>query len=218
MTKYWLGKKRSAETKLKISLTKKGKHGSPSTEFKKGHIMTPEVRKKISESSKGRKHTEESKKKMSLFRTGMKYSPEHCANIGKSKSGIHPSFETRIKLSLSRRGEKSYSWKGGITNIRALIRRSYFYRNWRKTVFKRDNWTCKLCSKRGVYLEADHYPKGFAEIFYENKITCIEEADKCTALWDINNGRTLCKACHEKTDNYKAKAKKLIPNYNNYAH
>ena len=30
----------------------------------------------------------------------------------------------------------------------------------------------------------------------------MEKAKKCKELWDINNGETLCIACHKKTDSY----------------
>lgn len=51
------GGKRNPEVGLKISQTMKGKHMSPDTEFKKGHIMSEETRLKISESLKGNKRT-----------------------------------------------------------------------------------------------------------------------------------------------------------------
>ena len=36
----------------------------------------------------------------------------------------------------------------------------------------------------------------------EYQIKTFEQALNCAELWDINNGRTLCKECHKKTDNY----------------
>lgn len=53
-----------------------------------------------------------------------------------------------------------------------------------------------MCNIRGGKLEADHCPKSFSEIFRENKIQSLEDALNCEELWDINNGRTLCKNCH----------------------
>lgn len=44
---------RSEETKKKISESHKGKHYSPKTEFKKGHIMSKETKEKLSEFLKG---------------------------------------------------------------------------------------------------------------------------------------------------------------------
>ena len=56
--RYWLGKKRSEETIKKMSEAVKGKHYSPKTEFKKGHIISKETRKKMSKANKssGKSH------------------------------------------------------------------------------------------------------------------------------------------------------------------
>lgn len=35
------------------------------------------------------------------------------------------------------------------------------------------------------------------------KTNCFEDAKNCGLLWDINNGETLCIACHRQTDSYK---------------
>jgi len=59
------------------------------------------------------------------------------------------------------------------------------YKTWRMSVYSRDHFTCKLCggTKSGT-LRAHHiFPKrDFPDLVY-----------------DINNGITLCKNCHEKT-------------------
>ena len=62
---------------------------------------------------------------------------------------------------------------------------------WRKAVFERDNYTCQICRVRGKYLEADHI-KPFA-YFPELR-------------FELTNGRTLCRKCHDKT---KISAKKM---------
>lgn len=56
--------------------------------------------------------------------------------------------------------------------------------DWRKSVFERDNYTCQFCGIRGTYLEADHIKPWayFPELRYE-----------------LSNGRTLCKPCHNTT-------------------
>lgn len=73
------------------------------------------------------------------------------------------------------------------------IRHSIEYRDWRIAVFTRDNYTCQECGSRGVTLHADHI-KPFA-YFPELRLV-------------IENGRTLCVPCHQKTDTYKGKALK----------
>lgn len=55
---------------------------------------------------------------------------------------------------------------------------------WRKAVFERDDYTCQDCGVRGTYLEADHIKPWafFPELRFE-----------------LSNGRTLCRPCHNKT-------------------
>ena len=61
-------------------------------------------------------------------------------------------------------------------------RSSAEYVQWRTSVFERDDYTCQLCAKRGVRLEA-HHKKSWAkhpELRYE-----------------VSNGITLCYECHK---------------------
>ncbi|KKM94268.1 hypothetical protein LCGC14_1200140 [marine sediment metagenome] len=76
--------------------------------------------------------------------------------------------------------------KNGFTKhqIDRCIRYSTEAKEWRKAVFERDDYTCRLCNKKGGYLEADHI-KPFA---YFPKLR-----------FELSNGRTLCRKCHDKT-------------------
>jgi hypothetical protein len=88
------------------------------------------------------------------------------------------------KISEGQKGEKGPNWKGGVTPIHKRLRRSMKFRRWREAVFKRDDYTCQFCKERGGELHPDHI-KPFA-LFPRLR-------------FDINNGRTLCVACHRKT-------------------
>lgn len=103
-------------------------------------------------------------------------------------------------------GENAPNWKGGISPLRTRINMSARYKEWRKFIFVRDNYTCQQCGTQGVELQVDHFKKSFSKILSENNIHSVKQADKCDELWDTNNGRTLCLPCHFKTVNYGAKA------------
>lgn len=105
------------------------------------------------------------------------------------------------KMNDSKRGEKNYNWKGGITPLRTQIYRSDIFKNWRDEIFKRDNYTCKNCGKVGGRIEA-HHLKSFSKIILENKILTLEDAINCNELENIDNGVCLCHECHEQTDTY----------------
>lgn len=82
------------------------------------------------------------------------------------------------------RGEDNPNWKGGVSPINEMLRKTKEQKAWGKAVFKRDNYTCQFCGKRGGYLEADHI-KQFA--LYPDLRTVL------------SNGRTLCLDCHRTT-------------------
>lgn len=100
------------------------------------------------------------------------------------------------EVSKKRIGVKSHNWKGGITPKNQKIRNSEEYKQWRLSVFERDNYSCVLCGNRSsvgnpVTLNADHI-KPFA-YYPELRL-------------DVNNGRTLCVDCHRNTDTYCGRA------------
>ena len=148
------------ETKLKISLAKRGKRCSPNTEFTKGLIPW----------NKGRPCSETTKEKLR----------QH--NLGK-----HHSESTKALLRQMFRGDKNPHWRGGRKSEADTIRRSHTYREWRKHVFIRDDYTCQSCNKRGGDLEADH----------ELPFSLFPEL-----RFEILNGRTFCRPCHQRTPTY----------------
>lgn len=177
---FWLGKKRpspSLKTLKKMSQSMMGKNRRP---------MSAETKEKIKNIQLGRKISEETKIKMSN---------SHKKRY--KKFGYINSPSARIKISLSKKGEKSFFWKGGVAELTDKIRHLVQNKEWREAVFKRDNYLCKKCNdKKSGPLRA-HHIKEFSEIIKDNGIKTIDEAILCEELWDINNGITLCKKCHD---------------------
>ena len=116
--------------------------------------------------------------------------------------GRKRSEEDRLKMrlaKLNKTGSGTNNWRGGITPIREKVRKTKEYLAWRGQIYLRDDYTCVLCGKRGGDLAADHFPKMFAQILDDYRITNSSEARDCEELWELKNGRTLCKPCHRKT-------------------
>lgn len=79
------------------------------------------------------------------------------------------------------RGENHWAWKGGVDAIRKQAKGRVEYKNWRTNVFSRDNYTCQICQQYGGVLHADHIERW---------------ADREDLRYAVENGRTLCVACH----------------------
>lgn len=152
----------------------------------------------------GKRASPETKAKLSLSRKGqvssMKGRKHHSDTIDKIRASVLKAHtpEVRLKKSLAHRGEKSYNWKGGRTSLKHRMRTNTKYIGWRTSVFTRDNFTCTWCGDaRGGNLQADHIIE-VSTIFDTYKLQTIDQVIDCADLWDINNGRTLCKPCHNK--------------------
>ncbi len=89
------------------------------------------------------------------------------------------SKKTRL-VALQRRERDGYTKH----QLDRLARYSPEAEKWRVSIFKRDNFTCQICGERGGKLEADHI-KPWA--YFEE------------LRFDLSNGRTLCRECHDTT-------------------
>lgn len=175
--------------------------------FQKGHTMTPEMRFKISQKLKGIKRSPETRAKMSISGklNNSKITPAGRARQAAKITGRKHSEETRLKMSLAQSGDKSNTWKGGITPLYLQIRHHIKARQFSSDCFQRDNYTCQDCGIRGGKL-CCHHIKHFSWIIEEYNIKTPEQAVDCEELWNVNNGITLCVDCHifkHKQDGYK---------------
>lgn len=177
--------------------------------FQKGHKVSQATRDKLRAANLGKKHSLETRKKITKIvrnrsaetrkKIGIasrNISNETRLKMSRSKLGTKRTLETRLKISKSTQGSQSRLWKGGITELRKAIRQLLQYRQWISDCFTRDDFTCQKCFERGGRLNA-HHIKHFSDILDENGIDTVEKAIQCVELWNINNGKTLCKKCHE---------------------
>ncbi len=170
---------------------KKGIH--PKTEFKKGYIQSEETKRKRVENRKGFKHSEKSKIKMRKARLGCINSEETRKKISnslkgnKNATGHKLSKEAKRKISKFFKGrftgDKSPSWKGGITPEYVKQRNNNKTKLWRKRIFKKNNYTCQKCKDKTGHNLCAHHIQNFADYPELRFIT--------------NNGITLCRNCHK---------------------
>ena len=127
-------------------------------------------------------------------RKGMHHSKVAKEKIRRGNLGKHIGEKCGV-YGIRRPGEKAGNWKGGITSLHKSIRNLSENKQWRSDVFQRDKFTCQICEQVGHILHS-HHIKPFAQILEENNINSLIEAQLCNELWDIDNGITLCKDCH----------------------
>lgn len=185
----------SAETRLKMSIS--GKKAPNTGRFNMGHISWSQglTAKDAPQMSNAGAKKGERRAPQSEFKVGNKSALGHTVSAESRKlMGLHSigvSPLNKGKPNYKVRGANSNFWKGGVSKInrseRANIMGTLEYKNWRRAVFERDNFTCVWCNRKGIYLNADHI-KPFA-YFPELR-------------FDISNGRTLCVDCHKKTPSW----------------
>lgn len=108
----------------------------------------------------------------------------HRANFASPLAGRKFTDEHRAKIRASLpRGRNHYNWKGGITPDCRRERNSVEFKEWSAAVLKRDKYTCQYCGEVGGKLHAHHV---------------LSFAQYPTLRYYIENGITLCKACHNK--------------------
>lgn len=139
----------------------------------KGSTLTEEHKRKIGQGNKGKIVSNEARQKMSLAKLGK---PLIRTEEGKK------SFLEKMS------GQKNHKWIKDRTKLKRISsqgeRRTSIYFEWRKQVWKRDNWKCKINN-----LEC----KGKLETHH-----ILNWIDFPELRYDINNGITLCHVHHPK--------------------
>jgi len=174
----------SEETRAKLRLAQGGKNNPMY-----GKHTSQKQKDAVRKSSLGNKH-----------RLGIKRTPEEIRKFIESKKGYRHSQETIKKISIANKGQKRPSISGSNHPMwikdRSLLkkreqRNDSAYIAWRREVWLRDNFTCKIanpdCNGR---IEAHHILgwKSYPELRYQ-----------------VNNGITLCHAHHPRKREDEAK-------------
>jgi len=116
---------------------------------------------------------------------GKKFGAEFRKKVSEAKKGKRP--HNYGKPNYKGRGKNCHLWKGGVTKLNAQVRTSIEYKNWRRAVFERDDYTCQKCEERNGDKEV-HHIKSFAQ--------------HPELRFKVSNGITLCPSCHKQTDTY----------------
>ena len=180
----------------------KGIHLSPDTEFKKGHQMNLGRERPDRKGENNNKWVEKIERSCSYCRKELSLTPYQVKNRTRN-------FCNRECWALGTRGLGSPVYKGeeAVSRLRNRIAQMPEYRAWHAEIMKRDGYQCVLCGakeSKETPLEVDHI-KRFLHIAQENAINTPEDARNCVELWDVANGRTICRPCHRALDTYGTK-------------
>ena len=134
-----------------------------------GRKLSEETKEKCRIASTGKRCTEEAKRKMSENRKGIVFSDAHRKALS----------DSHIGKSL---GPNHWNWQGGAKTANMRLRRAPEYKRWRLLVLERDGFRCVGCGSAGGGILHAHHILQLA--LYPDK------------AFDVDNGTTLCKACH----------------------
>lgn len=176
--------------------TRLAKHGVALRSLSKAQCLPP---------NKGRRISENQKARLSKIMNGVgKGTPKPYGfgeRVAAKLRGRAFSDESRKKMSQNAAcrgvyGKAHRSWRGGHSSfVRALVQTS-IYKDWRLAIYQRDKYTCQRCGQVGGKLNAHHIRK-LVVILRENGVASLDNAELCVELWDVSNGKTLCKSCHK---------------------
>lgn len=143
----------------------------------------------IGDKNRGNKHSKKNKDKWSIDRKGKGnsfYGRDHTPDTRILMSENHADVSGENNPMYGIYGENAPGWKGGITSERDEFYNSLEYREWRRSVFERDSYTCQDCGHIGGVLNAHH-------------ILPYRDWKEPRFSLNIKNGITLCKKCHDIT-------------------
>jgi 5-methylcytosine-specific restriction endonuclease McrA len=128
-------------------------------------------------------------------RTGYKHKAETRSKMAETRRRWCADNPDRVVAAGAKtRAELHRLWKGGITKLNKSIRQMRENRRWMDAVKARDG-KCIKCGSTD-HLESHHLVE-LGDIIAQMGIRSRDDARKHAAvLWDMENGITLCEACH----------------------
>lgn len=201
------GKKHTLETIEKMRVAHAGKHRERLLSYNAGF-------KKGNQYGRLTRWTLERRKKIGLaLRRRVSQKCDACNIVFETRPSETRRFCSHQCHKYYYRQEIHWNWKGGLSSLAEQIKATQQYKNWRFSVFKRDNFMCVICKrKNGVSqkLQADHIiPRAF--LMKKFNLKNVEDTINCEAFWDITNGRTLCTDCHKLTPTFGWKMRSYVP-------
>jgi len=185
------GKKLSLEHIKKLKISHTGKVGVNGSNWKGGKPKCIDCGKELSTYKKGRCQkcygkTDEFREKCRKHTIGKKQSIKTIARRVAKNTDKKRTFEQRMRIADSQRGDKAYNWLGGLSLIN-------YGKEWTETlkraIRERDKYICKICDKTQIQELED----------IEKKLS-IHHIDYDKKNNDPKNLITLCNKCHVKTN------------------
>ena len=124
---------------------------------------------------------------MSKIRLALWEDDEYRAKTSEHLRDVDAVAKRAKERSMRYQGQTEENWTGFLTPQARRERNSEKFKQWRRRVFERDDYRCQCCGRRSakgdpVVLNAHH----------------IENFARNEALrYDVNNGVTLCRECHD---------------------
>ena len=97
---------------------------------------------------------------------------------------LRTSGEMSRRLSAGHQGVALAEWSGLRVKKQDQIRTTNEWKEWRKAVYARDHFVCRLCGKNRHNLQPHHIRA---------------KSKHPEMIFDVGNGITLCRPCHGKT-------------------
>jgi 5-methylcytosine-specific restriction endonuclease McrA len=131
---------------------------------------------------------------------GKHFTSVHVNKIIESKRKNGSLYHTKERTDKIQSARKIYyDTIGRSSKIRDLIEGTIQYKNWHKLILFRDKFRCIQCGSK-INIQVHH--KIPLDHFIRVGNFDIAWILSFSNLFDINNGETLCKKCHSKTDSY----------------